>query len=148
AIGVAALLHANPMVFKAVQYAGAVYLAYLGFKLLRAKKAENSEIVAEEKTVMADWRRGFLVTLMNPKAIIFYMAFFPLFIDPSVHRGGLTFLTMGILISSCTFVYGSLLALAGNAVAKSLMRHRRITTFASKATGVFLIAFGIKLTTN
>ncbi|MQR01049.1 leucine efflux protein LeuE [Glaciimonas soli] len=154
AIGVAALLHANPLVFKAVQYVGAIYLAYLGFKLLREKKQESSAVGVEtipatETTLkIEEWRRGFFVTLMNPKAIIFYMAFFPLFIDPTMHRGSLTFLTMGMIISSCTLVYGTMLTLVGNAAAKSLARHRRIAAFATKAAGLFLIAFGIKLTTS
>ncbi|NEX63501.1 leucine efflux protein LeuE [Noviherbaspirillum sp. 17J57-3] len=146
AVGVAALLKANPLLFQGMQYLGAAYLAYLGFKLLVAKGGEGGAIVPFSNA--ADFRRGFLVTLINPKAIVFYMAFFPLFIDPAHHQGSLTFLAMGGVISSCTLFYGSLLVLLGNAAARRLARNRRIATFASKAAGVFLIGFGIKLTTN
>lgn len=154
AAGVAALLHANLILFKGVQYIGALYLAYLGFTLLKAKaKSDNgpeskisNNAVSPSKIV--NWRRGFFVTLINPKAIIFYMAFFPLFIDPVMQRGSITFLTMAAIISSCTLIYGSLLVLVGNAVAKRLTRNRLVTTLASKAAGIFLIGFGIKLTTN
>lgn len=146
AIGVAALLHANLILFKGVQYLGAVYLAYLGCKLLRAKRGGASGLTPFSN--LADWRRGFFVTLINPKAIIFYMAFFPLFINPVTQRGSVTFLTMGLIISSCSAIYGSLLVLVGNAAAKHLARHRLITAFASKVAGIFLIGFGIKLTTN
>jgi threonine/homoserine/homoserine lactone efflux protein len=76
------------------------------------------------------------------------MAFFPLFIDPATHRGSATFITMGAVISSCTLFYGSLLVLVGNAAARRLARNRRVATFASRAAGIFLIGFGIKLTTN
>jgi leucine efflux protein len=146
AMGVAALLQANPVLFKAMQYVGAVYLAYLGFRLLSAKGGEGGAVVPFSNA--ADFRRGFLVTLVNPKAIVFYMAFFPLFIDPASHQGSLTFVAMGAVISCCTLFYGSLLVLVGNAAAKRLARNRRIAAFASKAAGLFLIAFGIKLTTN
>jgi leucine efflux protein len=146
AIGVAALLQANPLLFKGMQYLGAAYLAYLGIKLLFAKAGQGSVVVPFSNA--ADFRRGFLVTLINPKAIVFYMAFFPLFIDPATHRGALTFFTMGSLISTCTLLYGSLLVVVGNAFAKRLSRHRGITTMASRLAGVFLIGFGIKLTTN
>jgi leucine efflux protein len=146
AIGVAALLQANPLLFKGMQYLGAAYLAYLGIKLLFAKAEQGGAAVPFSNT--ADFRRGFLVTLINPKAIVFYMAFFPLFIDPATHRGALTFFTMGSLISTCTLLYGSLLVAVGNVLAKQLARHRAITTVASKLAGVFLIGFGIKLTTN
>lgn len=146
AIGVAALLQANPVLFKGMQYLGAAYLAWLGFKLLTAKEEGGNAAVPFSNA--ADFRRGFLVTLINPKAIVFYMAFFPLFIDPAAHRGALTFVTMGATISACTLFYGSLLVIAGNAAAQRLARNRRIAGYASKAAGVFLIGFGIKLTTN
>lgn len=146
AIGVAALLQANPLVFKGMQYLGAAYLAYLGIRLLFAKGKAGGAVVPFSQA--EDFRRGFLVTLINPKAIVFYMAFFPLFINPAMQRGSITFLAMGAVISSCTLGYGSLLVLVGNAAAKRLARNRRIASFASKAAGVFLIGFGIKLTTN
>ena len=146
AIGVAALLQANPLLFKGMQYLGAAYLAYLGFRLLLAKGGAGGAVVPFSNA--ADFRRGLLVTLINPKAIVFYMAFFPLFIDPVMHQGSVTFLAMGGVISSCTLFYGSLLVLVGNAAARRLARNRRIATFASKAAGVFLIGFGIKLSTN
>lgn len=146
AIGVAALLQANPLLFQALQYVGAAYLAWLGIKLLTAKSEQGGAVVPFSNA--ADFRRGFLVTLINPKAIVFYMAFFPLFIDPATHQGSATFLTMAAVISTCTLFYGSLLVLAGNAAARRLSRNRRIAAFASKAAGIFLIGFGIKLTTN
>lgn len=146
AIGIAALLQANPLLFNGLQYLGAAYLAYLGFKLLFAKDGNAVAVVPFSNA--ADFRRGFLVTLINPKAIVFYMAFFPLFIDPAMHRGSVTFLAMAAIIASCTFCYGSLLVLAGNAAATRLKNNRRIASIASRAAGIFLIGFGIKLTTN
>jgi len=147
AIGVAALLQANPLLFHGVQYLGAAYLAWLGFKLLTAKAEQGGAAVVPFSNA-ADFRRGFLVTLINPKAIVFYMAFFPLFIDPAAHRGSLTFIAMAAVISCCTLCYGSLLVLVGNAAARRLAHNRRIAAFATRAAGVFLIGFGIKLTTN
>lgn len=146
AIGVAALLQANPLLFQGVQYLGAAYLAWLGYRLLTTKQEQGAAVVPFSNA--ADFRRGFLVTLINPKAIVFYMAFFPLFIDPALQRGSLTFIAMAAVISCCTLLYGSLLVLAGNAAARRLAHNRRIGAFATKAAGIFLIGFGIKLTTN
>ena len=143
AIGVAALLHANPLLFKGTQYLGAIYLAYLGVRLLFAK--EQGVASAAPLSDTDDFRRSFFVTLMNPKAIVFYMAFFPLFIDPVTQQGALTFVIMGAVICSCTLTYGSLLVLAGNAAARGLSRHRRIAALGRRAAGIFLIAFGIEL---
>ncbi len=146
ALGVAALLQANPTVFKGVQYMGAAYLAWMGLKLLLARGEEGAAVVPF--SAMADFGRGFLVTLMNPKAIVFYMAFFPLFIAPATHQGALTFVVMGALIALCTLMYGSMLVLIGNAAARRLAQQRRVTALASRLAGIFLIGFGVKLTTN
>jgi threonine/homoserine/homoserine lactone efflux protein len=145
AVGVAALLKANPMAFRALQYAGAAYLAWLGVKLLLARGAASGVVPFSSA---ANFRRGFLVTSINPKAIVFYMAFFPLFIDPVAHRGSLTFLIMAAIIATCTFCYCSLLIFIGNAAAARLKQHRQLATLANRLAGVFLIGFGIKLTTN
>jgi leucine efflux protein len=146
AMGVAAMLHANPMLFKGMQYIGAAYLAYLGWRLIFAKNEEGGTVVPFSH--VEDFRRGFLVTLINPKAIVFYMAFFPLFIDPVTQQGSSTFFMMGLVICTCTLLYGSLLVLAGNVAARCLANNRTIGMWASRAAGVFLIGFGIKLTTN
>ena len=82
--GVAALLAANPFLFRGVQYLGAAYLAWIGLKLLFAKEGSAAPIRIEPRQYA---RQAFLITLLNPKAIVFYMAFFPLFIDPAQHRG-------------------------------------------------------------
>lgn len=145
AAGVAALLQANPVAFRAMQYLGAAYLVWLGLRLLLAK-GEASSVVPFSSA--ADFRRGFLVTSFNPKAIVFYMAFFPLFIDPATHRGSITFLTMAAIIATCTLCYCTLLIVVGNAAAARLKRHRRIARLGNRLAGVFLIGFGIKLTTH
>jgi threonine/homoserine/homoserine lactone efflux protein len=145
AAGVATLLKANPLAFRAMQYLGAAYLAWLGVRLLVAR-GEASGVVPFSSA--ADFRRGFLVTSVNPKAIVFYMAFFPLFIDPAAHRGSVTFLAMAAIIATCTLCYCSLLIFVGNAAAARLKQHRRLARLANQLAGVFLIGFGIKLTTN
>ena len=100
--GVAALLAANPGVFKAVQYAGAAYLGWIGLKLLFAREGGAPPIHIEPRQYA---RQAFFITLLNPKAIVFYMAFFPLFIDPAAHRGVVTFVAMALTIAVITAVY-------------------------------------------
>ena len=99
--GVAALLAAHPLLFQAVQYLGAVYLVWIGLKLIFAKPGDASPIRIEPHHYA---RQAFLITLLNPKAIVFYMAFFPLFIDPALHRGAVTFAAMAATIAVITAV--------------------------------------------
>jgi leucine efflux protein len=143
--GVAALLAANPMVFQAVQYAGAAYLGWIGLKLVFAKPGDASPIRIEPRDY---GRQAFLITLLNPKAIVFYMAFFPLFIDPAQHRGALTFVAMAATIAVITAVYCLLLCAFAGAVSAKVRAHRRLARGLERLAGVFLIAFGIRLSTQ
>lgn len=141
--GVAALLAAYPTVFKAVQYAGAAYLAWIGFKLLLTRGEGSASPVRIEPRRYA--RQAFFITLLNPKAIVFYMAFFPLFIDPATHRGLPTFGAMALTIATITALYCLALCAFAHAVADKVKSHRRLTRWLERAAGVFLIGFGIRL---
>src|SRR4249920_1814066 len=101
--GVAALLTANPTVFGLVQYAGAIFLAYLGVRMIHAKPGYAPILHMEPRRF---FRQAMLITLLNPKAIVFYMAFFPLFVDPAHHQGLITFGVMAATIAVLTFLYG------------------------------------------
>ncbi len=84
--GVAALLKANPLVFHAVQYLGAAYLVWVGISLLRTPKHEGGDAGPIRMQPGRYFQQAILVSLLNPKAILFYMAFLPLFIDPKAHQ--------------------------------------------------------------
>jgi leucine efflux protein len=141
--GVAALLAAYPAVFKAVQYAGAAYLAWIGLKLMFSTGDGGASPVRIEPRRYA--RQAFLITLLNPKAIVFYMAFFPLFIDPATHRGASTFAAMALTIAVITAVYCLTLCAFANAVAAKVRAHRGLARGLERLAGVFLIAFGLRL---
>jgi threonine/homoserine/homoserine lactone efflux protein len=146
-IGVAALLQANPLVFKTIQYLGAAYLIYIGIGLLRVKLGEPN---AATGTPVGGqhFRRGFLITLMNPKAIVFYMAFFPLFIDPTHHYGVSTLLAMALTVSTLSVLFCFSFVFVVHAISGKLKRIPLISKIAHRCAGIFLIGFGIKLTTN
>jgi threonine/homoserine/homoserine lactone efflux protein len=140
--GVAALLAAHPTVFKAVQYAGAIYLGWIGVKLLLAKAGDASPISIQPHHYA---RQAFLITLLNPKAIVFYMAFFPLFIHPTTHRGTVTFIAMALTIAVITAAYCLLLCAFAQAIGRQIRAHRKLARALERAAGLFLVAFGIRL---
>jgi threonine/homoserine/homoserine lactone efflux protein len=142
AIGVAAVLQANQALFKGLQYAGAAYLAWIGLKLLFAK-AGAAHPVSLRPGHFA--RQAFFITLMNPKAIVFYMAFFPLFIDAGQHRGFVTFAAMAATIATVTLAYCLTLCAFADAVSERVRAHRRLSLLLQRAAGVALIGFGLKL---
>jgi len=140
--GVAALLAAHPTAFRAVQYAGAAYLAWVGIGLLFARRGGAAPVrIAPNRYA----RQAFLITLLNPKAIVFYMAFFPLFIDPATHRGAPTFAAMAATIAVLTLLYCLALCLAAQAVARHLRAHRGAARWLERLAGAALIGFGLRL---
>jgi leucine efflux protein len=140
--GVAALLGAYPAAFKAVQWLGAAYLAWLGFKMLTAKPGAAPILNIRPRQY---FRQALMITLLNPKAIVFYMAFFPLFVDPARHQGFTTFAVMALTIAVLTFVYCLIATLLTHFLAERLRANPRISAMLEKLAGVFLIAFGVKL---
>lgn len=143
--GVAALLAAHPFAFKIVQYAGAAYLVWIGLKLVVARDGLSSPVHIEPRHYA---RQGFLITLLNPKAIVFYMAFFPLFINPQTHRGLVTFAAMALTIAAISVVYCLSLCAFANLVSQKVRAHRRLSMALQRVAGLCLVAFGVRLTTN
>ena len=140
--GVAALLTAYPNAFQAVQWLGAAYLAWLGGKMLLAKPGAAPVLNIKPYHYL---RQALTITLLNPKAIVFYMAFFPLFVDPAQHPTLLTFAAMAVTIAALTLAYGLILVLLVHFLAKQLRANPAISRALSKVAGLFLIGFGIRL---
>ncbi|MEZ5645404.1 MAG: LysE family transporter [Burkholderiaceae bacterium] len=140
--GVAAVLAAYPAAFAVVQWAGAAYLAWLGWKMLTAKPGDAPVLNIRPRQY---FRQALTITLLNPKAIVFYMAFFPLFVDPSHHQGLLTFGAMAATVAGLTFLYGLTAVLLTHFLAERMRANPRIGQTLEKIAGIFLIGFGIKL---
>lgn len=140
--GVAALLATYPAAFHAVQWLGAAYLAWLGWKMLTAAPGAKPVLNIAPRHY---FRQGALITLLNPKAIVFYMAFFPLFVDTQRHQGLFTFAVMAITIATLTLVYGLIVVLLTHHLAERMRANPTIARVLEKTAGVFLIGFGVKL---
>ena len=140
--GVAALLKTYPTAFAAVQWLGAAYLAWLGVRMLMAKPGQGAVLRLKPHHFL---RQSFLITLLNPKAIVFYMAFFPLFIDPARQPGLATFAAMALTIAALTFLYGLMATLLAHRLAERVRGSARLSGAINKLAGVFLIGFGVRL---
>jgi leucine efflux protein len=140
--GVAALLLAYPAAFQAVQWLGAIYLAWLGLKMLLAKPGAKPVLNIKPHHY---FRQAGLITLLNPKAIVFYMAFFPLFVDPARHQGLVTFAVMAATIATLTFLYGLGLVLLTHHLAERMRANPIVGRILEKVAGLFLLGFGVKL---
>ena len=140
--GVAALLAAYPAAFQVVQWVGAAYLAWLGGTMLTSKPGAPLPIDIRPRQYL---RQAMLITLLNPKAILFYMAFFPLFVDPVRQQGLVTYGFMAATIAALTFAYGLGATLLTHFFAERVRANPVIGRVLEKVAGVFLIGFGLKL---
>ena len=140
--GVAALLAAYPDAFHAVQWLGAAYLAWLGAQMLLAKPGAAPVLNIKPRHYL---RQAMMITLLNPKAILFYMAFFPLFVDQANQQGLTTYAFMAATIAVLTFLYGLAAVLLTHFLAERVRANPVVGRVLEKVAGLFLVGFGIKL---
>jgi leucine efflux protein len=143
--GLAAVLAAYPAAFHAVQWLGAAYLAWMGLRMLRAKPGDAPVLQIHPRQY---FRQALMITLLNPKAIVFYMAFFPLFVDPARHQGLLTFGVMAATIATLGFLYSLVAVLLTHHFAERLRANQRVSRSLEKLAGLLLVGFGIRLATQ
>ncbi|MBN9095134.1 leucine efflux protein LeuE [Pandoraea pnomenusa] len=156
AAGVASLLHAQPALFFVVKYLGAAYLCWMGLNMLRgalanawAARASAPTSVATPKHVDADhpFKRALLISLLNPKAILFCVSFFIQFVDPGYAHPAVSFAVLGVIVQTCSFLYLSTLILAGYRLAEHFRQRRRLSAGATGGVGALFVGFGVKLAT-
>jgi threonine/homoserine/homoserine lactone efflux protein len=140
--GVAAVLATYPTAFAAIQWMGAAYLAWLGWKMLTAKPGDAPVLHIRPRQY---FQQALAITLLNPKAIVFYMAFFPLFVDPKTHLGWVSFGVMAATIAALTFLYGLGMTLLTHFLAERMRANPTVGRVLGKVAGMFLVGFGLKL---
>ena len=143
AAGLAAVMRANPLLFGALQWFGAAYLCWLGVQLLRRRLDPAAAAAEPRRSPATYFRQAFAVSLTNPKVILFFVSFFPLFLKPTASTATLAAMMLHVTVLS--LAYQTLLVLAGNAVASRLASIPAARTVATRLAGVALLGFGIKL---
>jgi leucine efflux protein len=152
--GVASMLKGNEVLFGAVKFLGAGYLGWLALNMLRgawalwrARRTPVQEAVAEQPAVPGErpYRRALVISLLNPKAILFFVAFFVQFVDPDYGTPAVSFLVLGAIAQAASATYLSLLILSGDRLAGAFRRSRRVSATATSAVAAIFLAFAVKL---
>lgn len=174
AVGVASVLQANETAFAVVKYLGAGYLGWLAIGLLRAAwsmrrrpgRAGVGEVLADDAaaivvrdpgehvlgpggrpTAAAGFRRALVISLLNPKAILFFVAFFVQFVDPAYPEPVVPFLVLAALLEIASFLYLSALIFAGARLAEVCRRRPALTAGGTSLVGAVFLGFAVKLAT-
>jgi len=152
-LGVASLLRTEPMLFTLLKYAGAAYLCWLGLNMLLSawrrlsRPAGSTDPVATQSLSRQPTRKALLLSLSNPKAILFFVSFFIQFVDPAYAHPGLSFLILGIIVQISSLLYLSLLIFTGARLAHWFRQRQRLATGALSGVGALFVSFGVKLAT-
>jgi threonine/homoserine/homoserine lactone efflux protein len=147
-LGISAILATSASAFTIVEYLGAAYLIYLGFRLLFSL---GTTFTAEKKTVEAvfPWqalfRQGIIVDVLNPKVAIFFMAFLPQFVRPGNGSASAQLLSLGTLVICIAFAIQVCLVFAASKAADFFRTNLTASVWLDRLFGTFLISLGIRL---
>ncbi|MGN9838762.1 leucine efflux protein LeuE [Nonomuraea sp. H19] len=150
AAGAASLLRAYPPLFMLLKYAGAGYLAWIGFQMIRSawKRGKDPAAPQEVEEQPRPFRKALTISLLNPKAILFFLSFFVQFVDPAYEAPALSFLILGAVIQVFSFLYLTALIFGGTFLAGQFRRHRRLSAGLTSGVGALFLGFGAKLATT
>ena len=153
AAGVGSLLAAYPNVFTVIKYAGGAYLAWMGINLMlsamqRWQQGPVNSMPAEAEfdlDMNHPFRRALFISLLNPKAILFFVSFFIQFVDPAYPHPVLTFTVLGAILQFFSILYLSALIFGGARIAGVFRRRYRLSAGMNAGVGALFIGFGAKL---
>ena len=148
--GISSLLQSTPTLFMALKYAGAGYLAWLGINLLQAARrtlrgAGKAQLETTALETARPFRTALLISLTNPKAILFFVSFFIQFVAPDYPHPALSFLILGVIVQILSALYLTGLIFGGTHLARHFRERQRLAAVGNLAVGGLFIGFGIKL---
>ena len=150
AAGLASVLASTPWLFLVVKYAGAAYLGWIGIQMLRTawRRWRAQPVTAEpvpQVGVGKPFQRALSISLLNPKAIFFFISFFVQFVDPGYDYPALSFLVLGTIAQVFSLIYLSTLIFAGDRMAAVFRRRQRLSASLGAAVGLMFVGFGLRL---
>ena len=142
-LGLSALLVSSASAFRAVKYAGAAYLIYLGVRTLRGSETATLDSSGERLGLRRVFGQGVLVNLLNPKTALFFLAFLPQFVDPARGHATLQIFELGVLFALMGWVSDSIWATIAGTFGARLRGNMRLRRAQRKVSGGALIALGV-----
>lgn len=146
ALGLSALLLSLPILFNAIRYAGALYLAYLGFRMLFAKVVKTRG-AAEGKPVhmplRSVFRQGVTTNVLNPKVALFFLAFLPQFVDQTKGQVALQLVLLGLMFDTSGTSVNVLVAILAGRVGDSLRKRSIFSRIQRVLPALILIGLAI-----
>jgi threonine/homoserine/homoserine lactone efflux protein len=148
-VGLSALLFASATAFTTLKWIGAGYLVYVGVSLLLARPAIHQPAptlrVAGLRKVFL---QGFLTNVLNPKVVLFFLAFLPQFVDPNAPNKALAFLFLGFVFNFNGTLWNLFVAWSAARAANRLNGSRRLVLALNRTVGALFVYLSIRLVTS
>ncbi len=150
-LGAGTVLKTYPTIFWVVKLLGGLYLAYIGFSLLKAGVQAWNKPTPIADSVQAKlknpnvFRRALTLSLLNPKAILFLLSFFVQFVDPTYAHPMLSFLILGLILQIVSMLYLNTLVFSGVHLVAWFKRSRKFAALGMSSVGSLFIGFAVKL---
>ncbi|MCA1369612.1 LysE family translocator [Bradyrhizobium sp. BRP14] len=147
AMGLAAVVVSSPLLYKAMQWIGAVYLIYVGIRFLAADQETVRDVqgYAASTSLAGPFRQGMICNLTNPAALSFMLAILPQFVQPSAGSPALQFFILGGTMKLSGLLVLSAVALTSGAFSGWLSRNTSFVLWQQRVAGSIMIALGIRL---
>jgi RhtB (resistance to homoserine/threonine) family protein len=152
AFGLTALLAASATAFTVIKFVGAMYLIYLGVRLIFAKPAADeargeARAAGGAKSLQQLFLQGFWTNVLNPKVVLFFVSFFPQFVTAGTDRKALAFLTLGAVFVVMSMLWNSFVAWIAGSVTRRFSGKPTMKKWLDRGVGSAFVGLGIKLAT-
>lgn len=147
ALGLTAILAASATAFLAVKLAGGLYLVYLGIRMLLAKPADTPEaaVTGDVRSLRKIFLQAVITNVLNPKVILFFLAFIPQFVSGGSQQKPAAFLVLGVVFAAISMCWNSGTAILAGTLARRAGRSPVIKLWLERIVGAAFVALGIRL---
>jgi len=152
AFGLTALLAASATAFTVIKFVGAIYLIYLGVRLIFAKPGADearghARGAGAPKSLRQLFLQGFWTNVLNPKVVLFFVSFFPQFVTAGTDQKALAFLTLGAVFVVMSMLWNSFVAWIAGSVTQRFSGKPSVKKWLDRGVGSAFVGLGIKLAT-
>ena len=144
-LGVSVLLMSSPIAFTLLKFAGAAYLLYLGIRAFLVRHQNHFSLETTAAVSGKLYRKGILMNILNPKVILFFLAFFPQFIDKTIENPIPQMLILGLVFMIQAFLIFSMVAILADRLARPLMQNSKIALGVNVAEALIYCAIGVSI---
>lgn len=147
ALGLTVLISKSEIAFGLIKYLGAIYVIYMGIIKLKTRTGiyGGSESVEERKASKSDFWSGFLANSLNPKVALFFLAFFPKFINASQIENPVPFILLGLTFACMGIIWYLSLSLLASQFSEKINSNPKSSIIINRLSGMVFILMGIHI---